>query len=262
MKQLSKFVLYSQTTLAERDAYITNLRIHMLNTSCSLTTDHIWKGVEVRIHQLSIVQLCRRNLELYLNFVGINHAQWNVLSDMEELSSAQSSALCHNPVLNNLLFYFDFEPDFEVTSALQETLKTCEKNPVYLKSSKSVHKSHISEGYGSVMLGVMGNFSYVTSFNGQLCNNGEMVKLYAAYESGIHSSYYEIKLEIKETFVNPNRGIIFYPVVIRSVHPDLKLVICGYQGFTPLLFVELLNVFDKKRVGVDSHFRCYRISRI
>lgn len=72
-----------------------------------------------------------------------------------------------------------------------------------------------------------------------------MLKLYEVYESGEFKTSYHIQLEIIETFVKQDSGTILYTGIIRSVHHDQKFVIRGYQGLTPLSFVELLNIFDK-----------------
>lgn len=245
MEQLSKLVESTGKALIEKYAYISHERFYLVNTTFSLPNMQTSQDLQVHIEKLSLAQICRRNFDIYLNLVYLAPTTWSALSDISELSSVHSSALCNPPSLNNVGFYFDFKPDFEVITSLQETLKTCNEIPEKVKSSGNAYTSHISKGYGNVWLSIMGNFSYITHLDGWQCNNGKLVKMIENHWYSRFAYASDVQLEIKKTFVQPEKGTTLYPVVIRSVNDDLKLVICGHQGFKQLSFVELLNVFDE-----------------
>lgn len=201
---------------------------------------------QISFQNFTIIQLCQKNFRPQFKIVDKSERR-NSNTQADKLAELLSSDTCHEiPNLSNLQFHFSFSKTEKVSvlSALHKRLQVCSsksetKNPV----SSELEENHIAEGYASVWSSIMGNFSYVIDhFNGWVCDNGNL-KPVGREEFRIR---FDIQLDLRKTFIPlESIRVALYPAVISSVYNDLRLIICGYQRFEKLPFIELLSAFEQ-----------------
>lgn len=206
-----------------------------LKTFYFVSTTSILSGTNqyaIRLTNLSLVKLCRRNFEPYLKFL---RNRWDslILSDL-----AESSMVCHEtPNLNNLLVSFSFldNQNMHLISQVHKSLQICQKEstPDELSDVRRV-----ATGYASVWLSILGNFSYYIDADKQIYDSCKVFKIKSR-------KMFDVQIEIKPTFIQPKNTPSLYPAIISSVYNDLRLIICGYHRLEQLPFMELLITFDK-----------------
>lgn len=194
-------------------------------------------NLKVVIQNIRLIQLCPRKFQVHLIFVNLSVTRGS-LNDMAEISrTISSSSLCHpNASLNNILVSIDSETE-ELASIFLNRLQNCE---TFSDLRGSYYTRGIAKKYGSVWMSILGNYSYeITYLNNRFCDNGKVVN-----EIGFSPNMIDLRLYIKQTFLQPVASATIYPAVLVTMHSDLRLVICGYKELGKLPFLEFFTAFQ------------------
>lgn len=111
------------------------------------------------IDNLKIIQLCRRDIQIYLNFAS-TRGEWSILSNLTELTKIMSPALCQaSPAMNNLLYdtpTSSVKRQVKIVTVMNQALKAC----VSMDQMEGLHASPeeqlVAETYGQLWLSVLG----------------------------------------------------------------------------------------------------------
>lgn len=251
MDQLTGTIALLANSLTLGNKYMSNGQFYIVNATYSHPTLTVGESEKhIVIQALNIIQLCRRDAEIYVNIVPENN--WKTMGDVFEMTRIISPALCQGaPQMNKILINFDNSHDLqiEIISFIVYTLKYCQAEPLTYASKDYSQMRHLSAGYASAWVSILGNYSYdAPSF--QICDEGKLV--YAPYRSKL----FDISNEIKASFVNVEQSATIFPAVVASTFNDLRFITCGYRGLEQLSFGELFIAFDATVWLVLGLFAC------
>lgn len=235
-EQLTEFI---SSTISTAKVYIRFILIR-------LTSEHfkfIGTVYQASIQNPYIIQLCRRNAEVYLNFVASDDSL-NEIIHLNKFSKILSSGICQgSPALNNLLFSIRFSDSSQVKviEPLGKALQICHTSTETDAQKNILEINPVAESYARVWLSLMGNFSYNEVYTRWLCDNGKMVEV----NDKLNRERLYIRLSIKPTMLQYEASGTLYPAVVSSIFNDLRFVTCGYQSLEKFPFEQLLVAFDK-----------------
>lgn len=251
MEQITKLIGFLGISVTERNQYSSFGKFYLVRTTFSASKFSSGENINnILIRNLSTIQICRRNAQLYLNLIP--HNDWNVISNFTEMTKVVSSVLCDGtPQMNKLLadYHFLNFDKVDLINSLEHALGKCPDatttNPI-VGSSKV---KNISEGYASVWLSVIGNFSYVAPTD-HICDEGILIP------AKHYHTMLDIAIKITSTFIDIEQSGTIYPAVLASGYNDLRFITCGYRGLEQLFFGELVIVFEERVWIVLFTFIC------
>lgn len=214
------------------------------------TSKEIEKEMSISIQDLNLIQLCRINGQVSINFLHVTNIQISLDGVKNSVQLAATLSLCQaSSRLNNLLLYFGSlaSKKSKVISSIIELLKSCHNYVEPARKDEDFSEAnHVAGGYANVWISIMGNFSFwihtpSSISKGILCSNGK--QLHA--ERTKTENELEITLEIENIVVATDKSGSLYPAVVTSVYNDLKFFTHWRKGLEQLSFDSLLIAFDK-----------------